>query len=519
MSTITMIPATVNRYTTAPDSSAIKRKVAAYARVSTGSEEQLTSYTAQISYYTNYIKARDDWEFVRVYTDEGISGCNTRFREGFKQMIQDALAGEIDLIITKSVSRFARNTVDSLTTIRNLQKNNVECYFEKENIWTFDGKGELLLTIMSSISQEESRSISENVTWGKRKSMSDGKVSFAYSRFLGYDKDVNGDLVINPSQAEIVKMIYADFLKGSSPYMIAKNLTKMGIKTVTGKDTWNRQTIYRILTNEKYKGDALLQKEYTVDFLTKKRQKNIGQLPMYYVNAHHEAIISPDTFDMVQQEIARRKQCRAAYSGVSPFSCKIRCGQCGSWYGAKTWHSTDKYRKCVYQCNHKYEGEKCTTPHITEDEIKQLFIDRINQLIEGNSEPTIESICSQNIDTTQLKADMERHTEKMGQISRAAEEALKEMGSVSNADESRKSYEALREEFETEKKKYSEARAKLQEAESRQLHIRAFKRIFANLTEKLTDFDEDLWSALVEYISVYEDGRKTITLRTGNVLE
>ena len=184
MPTVRTIPARINRFTAQPILQPTKRRVAGYARVSTDSDEQFTSYEAQIDYYTNYIKSREEWEFVEVYTDEGVTGTNTKHREGFNRMIEDALAGRIDLIITKSVSRFARNTVDSLTTIRKLKEHNVECYFEKENIWTFDGKGELLITIMSSLAQEESRSISENCTWGQRKRMADGKVSVPYARFL-----------------------------------------------------------------------------------------------------------------------------------------------------------------------------------------------------------------------------------------------------------------------------------------------------------------------------------------------
>ena len=256
MPRITKMPASISRYTSAPIDAPVKRKVAAYARVSTDNEEQLTSYAAQISYYTDYIKGREDWEFVKVYTDEGISGCSTKRREGFQAMVADALAGKIDLIITKSVSRFARNTVDSLTTIRSLKEHNVECYFEKENIWTFDGKGELLLTIMSSISQEEARSISENVTWGQRKRMADGKVSLAYSRFLGYDRGADGKMVINPEQAETVRLIYRWFLEGMTPHTIAVRLTEKGIKTPGGKDKWSATTIRRILTNEKYNLDT-----------------------------------------------------------------------------------------------------------------------------------------------------------------------------------------------------------------------------------------------------------------------
>ena len=192
MPKVTMIPATINPLTHLPSMAAQKRRVAGYARASTDSNEQFTSYEAQVDYYTKFIQSKPEWEFVKVYTDEGVSGTNTKRREGFKEMITDALDGKIDLIVTKSVSRFARNTVDSLVTIRKLKENGVECYFEKENIWTFDSKGELLLTIMSSLAQEESRSISENVTWGHRKRFADGKVSFAYSRFLGYDKAPDG---------------------------------------------------------------------------------------------------------------------------------------------------------------------------------------------------------------------------------------------------------------------------------------------------------------------------------------
>jgi site-specific DNA recombinase len=196
------IPATLSRFTASPITEQKKRRVAGYARVSTDHDDQFTSYEAQIDYYTNYIRSRDDWEFVDVYTDEGITGTSTKHREGFKRMVADALAGKIDLIVTKSVSRFARNTVDSLTTIRKLKEKGVECYFEKENIWTFDGKGELLITIMSSLAQEESRSISENCTWGQRKRFADGKVTIPFNRFLGYDRGANGELVVNPEQAK-----------------------------------------------------------------------------------------------------------------------------------------------------------------------------------------------------------------------------------------------------------------------------------------------------------------------------
>ena len=321
------------------------------------------------------------------HTDEGITGTSTKKRKGFTDMIDDALAGKIDLIVTKSVSRFARNTVDSLTTIRKLKENGIEVYFEKENIWTFDGKGELLLTIMSSLAQEESRSISENCTWGQRKRFADGKVSLPYNRFLGYDKGPDGNLVINPAQAVIVRRIYNMFLQGSTYHKIATVLTDDGIPTPGGRQKWSTSTVKSILTNEKYKGDALLQKTYCVDFLTKKYKVNEGEIPQYYVEDNHEAIIPPDMFEMVQREVERRDTTDGHYGSAHVFSCRIKCGECGSWYGSKVWHSTDKYRRQIWQCNHKYAGgNRCGTPHLTDDQIQAAFIAALNKLLSDKGE-------------------------------------------------------------------------------------------------------------------------------------
>ena len=379
---ITTIPATLTRFTATPITEQKKRRVAGYARVSTDHDDQFTSYEAQIDYYTNYIKSRDDWEFVDDYTDAGITGTSTKHREGFKRMVADALAGKIDLIVTKSVSRFARNTVDSLTTIRQLKESGIECYFEKENIWTFDGKGELLLTIMSSLAQEESRSISENCTWGQRKRFADGKVTVPFNRFLGYDRGPDGNLVVNREQAAIVQRIYAMFLQGMTYNGIAQQLTDDGILSPGGKPKWNTSAVKSILSNEKYKGCALLQKTYTVDYLTKKKKVNEGEIPQYYVEDNHEAIIDPDTFEMVQREMEKRGKGRKYHSGVHTFSSKIRCGECGSWYGSKVWHSNSKYRKVIWQCNHKFDGDKhCSTPHLTDDIIQQAFLSAANKLL------------------------------------------------------------------------------------------------------------------------------------------
>lgn len=518
---ITKIPATISRYTSAPIDAPVKRKVAAYARVSTDNEEQLTSYAAQISYYTDYIKGREDWEFVKVYTDEGISGCSTKRREGFQSMVADALAGKIDLIITKSVSRFARNTVDSLTTIRTLKEHNVECYFEKENIWTFDGKGELLLTIMSSLSQEEARSISENVTWGQRKRMADGKVSLAYSRFLGYDKGPDGKMVINPEQAETVKLIYRLFLEGMTPHTIALTLTEKGIKTPGGKDKWSAQTVRRILTNEKYKGDALLQKEFTVDFLTKKTKKNCGEIPMYYIEDDHEAIIDPAVFDMVQQEMERRRNGSSRYSGVSIFSSKIKCGECGGWYGAKVWHSTDKYRKVVYRCNHKYKKQRCHTPHIMEEEVKATFVQALNQLLTNRDElvSNVKLICDTLSDTSRLEEERQKYADEMTLVADMVQAAMLENARVAlDQNEYRRKNDALAERFEEAKKKHDELVEQISVIQTREQNLRHFQETLESLKGTVTEFDSVIWGALVDYITVYEDGSRTVTFRDGTTI-
>lgn len=441
------IPATLTRFTASPITEQEKRKVAGYARVSTDHDDQFSSYEAQIDYYTNYIKGRDDWAFVEVYTDEGITGTSTKHREGFKQMIADALDGKIDLIVTKSVSRFARNTVDSLTTIRQLKEAGVEVYFEKENIWTFDGKGELLLTIMSSLAQEESRSISENCTWGQRKRFADGKVSVPFQRFLGYDRGPDGNLVVNREQAVIVKRIYSLFLQGMTYHGIADTLTKDGIPTPGGKKKWSISTVKSILSNEKYKGDALLQKSYTVDFLTKKTKVNEGEIPQYYVEDNHEAIVDPEVFEMVQREMAKRGKGKKYHSGVHAFSTKIKCGECGSWYGSKVWHSNTKYRKTIWQCNHKFDGDcRCQTPHLTDEEIQLHFLSAANKLLATKAAVIANGREMQALlfDTTELEAEQTQLLEETQVVSDMVQQAIQENARTAlNQTEYQKRYDSL----------------------------------------------------------------------------
>ena len=502
---ITTIPATIGRFTATPINQNTKRKVAGYARVSTDKEDQATSYEAQVNYYTNYIKSRDDWEFAGLYSDEGISATSIKHREGFKKMINDALAGKIQLIVTKSVSRFARNTVDSLSTIRKLKEHGVEVYFEKENIWTLEATGELLITVLSSLSQEEARSISENVTWGQRRRFAEGKVSIPFGSFLGYDRGEDGNLVINSEQAETVKLIYSLFLSGLSYKAIARELTNRGIKTARGKDKWYGRTICSILTNEKMKGDALLQKNFTVDFLTKKQVKNNGQIPQYYVTGNHEPIISPETFDLVQAEIARRKGLHGHYSGVSIFSCKIKCGECGGWFGAKVWHSTDKYRRVIYQCNNKF-AKKCETPHLSEDEIKQIFINAFNRLFadKDNLLEDLKKVKSDICDIGEVEKEKNKYADEMAKIADLTQKCINENARVAqNQAEYQKRYNGLVQKYDAAKLKYDDA---VQQIESRRAKSRILDNFIKTLKTQdsvLEEFDEGLWSMTVDYVTVY----------------
>ena len=369
--------------------------MAAYCRVSTDQLEQLSSYEAQVAYYTTFISNNPDYELAGICADEGISGTNTKKREQFYKMIEDCKAGKIDIIITKSISRFARNTLDTLNYVRQLKDLGIGVIFEKENINTLDSKGEVLLTILSSLAQDESRSISENSTWGIRRRFEQGKLFINVTKFLGYDKDEEGDLVINEKQAKIVKRIYTEYLYGKGPNRIARELEEEGVPNWNGKSKWYESSIRNMLSNEKYKGDALLQKTYTVNFLTKKRVKNNGEIPQYYVEESHPPIIDKEMWEAVQLEMERRKAYAQEHRlqkvdyGLkdNPFAGKVICGQCGSAFGRKVWNSTDeRLRRFIWRCNKKYEvkGKKsCTNKHIDDKVLYHVFVNAFNAMVEN----------------------------------------------------------------------------------------------------------------------------------------
>ena len=493
-----------------------KRRVAAYARVSTDSDEQFTSFEAQVKYYTNQITGNPDWTMVDVYCDEGVTGTNTKKREGFNCMIADALGGKIDLIITKSISRFARNTVDTLTAVRQLKEKGVEVYFEKENIYTMDSKGELLITIMSSLAQEESRSISENVAWGKRAKCEEGKVYLPYKQFLGYEKGSDGLPQIVEQQAKIVRLIYRLFLDGLMPSGIAKKLTGQGIPSPAGKPIWRSSTVESILTNEKYKGDALLQKTFCVDFLNKKMKRNEGELPQYYVEQSHPAIVSPEVFDEVQQELKRRRE--AQYIGRGGcFSSKIICGECGSYYGRKVWHSNDKYRTVIWRCQHKYDnGEPCKTPHVTEDQIKATFIDEMNRVISNKDQvlTDIWALITTLTDTRELEEEasagkeLETVSESMRKLIGAYAHALIEQAEYDDR------YVELLEKSHAIEERIAEIGEQREQRRVRKRELDAFYKALKQ-TGPILEFDEELWSVVVESVVIQQNASILIKPRSG----
>ena len=519
---VTMIPATIDPYINSPLNQQLKRRVAAYARVSTDSDEQETSFATQVDYYSRKISENPGWEFLKVYADEGISGTNTKHREGFKSMVEDALAGKIDLIVTKSVSRFARNTVDSLNTIRLLKSKGVECYFEKESIWTFDGKGELLITIMSSLAQEESRSLSENVRWGKRRSFEEGKVSLPYKRFLGYEKGADGRPKVVEKEAKTVRLIFDLYLQGKSINAICRHLTEEHIPTPGGKTKWGVHTVNSILQNEKYKGDALLQKSFTVDYLEKIRKKNEGEVPQYYVENSHPPIVNPEIFDLVQDEIQKNRALGTNRSAVHCFSGRVICGECQGLFGSKTWNSNGKNKRTVWQCNEKYKvtGQvSCHTPAIRKDQLQKAFIIAFNLILENRDVyiADYKSILEILTDTSSQDEETTALRERLAGVYTEIKACIGD-NACRNQDQVfyQEKYKSLVSHYESLKLQLDEVEAEKQNRILRKKNILHFLKSIQERECLLEEFDEALFRATVENIIVHSMQDIVVKFRDGN---
>ncbi len=481
-----------------------KLRVAAYCRVSTDSDEQETSYDAQVEHYTEFITKNSDWTLAGIYADDGISGTNTKKREEFNRMIEDCMAAKIDMVITKSISRFARNTLDCLKYIRQLKDQNISVFFEKEGINTMDAKGEVLLTIMASLAQQESQSLSQNVKLGLQFRYQAGKVQVNHNRFLGYTKDEGGNLVIVPEEAEIVMRIYREYLEGASLFQIGQGLEADGIKTAAGSDYWLQSTLKKILQNEKYIGDALLQKTYTVDFLTKKRVANNGIVPQYYVENSHPAIIPKEKYMRVQEEMYRRAhlECgpdkrRRIYSSRYALSSIIYCEHCQDIFRRINWNNRGK-KSTVWRCLSRVEKDRpsCTARTVPEPLLHDVVVQAVNKLIE-NGEDFLPNL-QENI----KKVLGNGSGEEVAKIDSRLLELQKEL--LKRAD-ARQDYEDLTDaidELREEKDALMLTDARKKEVQQRMADMVEFLQ---TEPDRITTYDETLVRQMIEKITVHDD--------------
>jgi site-specific DNA recombinase len=510
-------------------------RVAAYCRVSTTLEQQETSYEAQVSYYTEKIKSNPNWKLAGIYADDGKSATNTKKRDDFNAMIEDCMAGKIDMIITKSVSRFARNTVDSLQNIRKLKEKNIAVFFEKEGVNTLESTGELLITILSSQAQEESRNLSENTRWGLVRRFENGIVSVNHNKFLGYTKDKNGELVIVPEEAELVKRIFRLYLEGNSIIQITKILESEGIKTVTGRTKWCPGVIDKMLSNEKYMGDVLQQKTYTIDFLTKKRVKNNGIVPQYYIEDDHEAIIPKELFYQVQEEKARRaslnksavtrkeKKEKSKYSSKFALTYIMVCKECGlpyrrqvlSKYGQKTavWRCENRLKNGTRNCKH--------SPTFKEDVLHEAIMTAINSVVENLGE-FVSAFRENVIRVIGSYSTKNVPTEYDGQIEKLQGERLALI--EENAKQG-----AITEDFDERYKRIAE---QINDLKQKKLELVREQKMTANFQQRLDDmdaclkkttcevreFDNDLVRRLLQSIKAVKDDLIEIQFKSGIVM-
>lgn len=500
-------------------------RVAAYCRVSTDDEEQKTSYEAQIGYYTEKINQNPEWQMAGIFADEGISGTQAKKRPEFLKMIRLCRQRKIDIILTKSLSRFARNTVDSLGYIRELRALGIAVISEKENINTLTAESEMLITIMSCFAQAESESISKNVSWGVRQSFKNGNVPMQYARLLGYRKGHDGNAEIIPEEAEVVKEIYRCYLDGMSMNLIADRLNEKGLTTKGGSSPYRKTVVQRILTNEKYTGDALLQKTYVTDCITKKTRKNNGELPMYLVKNHHEPIISRTDFNRVQEEMARRsakrtiadkltKTGQGKYSAKYALSELLICGECGEHYRRVTW-TAKGFKEIKWRCVSRiqYGKKKChSSPTVDEQAFHRAIVSAINEFCEVKDdvakalrESIIEALDqNQNgsVHAAQQRIDeLARNMDELIKLATVPETAENAMSDIAKFSEEMK---MLREFIEIEKAKQTEVKHSSNELSN--VLQRLEKEDFT-----LTEYDDIVTRQLIEQITV--DIKNTITVR------
>lgn len=511
---------------------AMKRKlqVAAYCRVSTEEEEQQSSYEAQCSYYTDKIMTNPEWTMAGIFADEGITGTSTKKRDDFNRMIRKCKKGKINLILTKSISRFARNTLDTIKYTRMLRAMGIGIYFEKENINTLDMDSEMLITMLGAFAQAESESISRNVAWGKRKAIQDGKVYVNFNRLYGYYLKEDGTPGINPEQADAVKLMFTRYMAGDSSRIIARKLDEAGVPTLSGKSIWDAATIKAILKNEKYCGDVLAQKTFKECVIGGKVQKNTGQLPQVLVQNNHPAIINRELFYEVQEETKRRTAARSpsirastgrsCYSSKYALSERLVCGECGTLYRRCTWTIRGN-KKIVWRCVSRLDhGTKyCKqSPTMEETALQRAIMDAVNSAMDSK-----EDIVKGITDAVILMLKPKENTElTLGEVKRRISELTAEFDRLFNMDGSEEEYEKRFSEITQElaelKKQRDEISAQLQNNQGVQAKIQKMSTVADRMEHHMTEWDEEFIRQMIHTVEVISADRIRVVLTDGTVI-
>ena len=517
---VKMIPATRNFLE--KDRKAILN-VGAYCRVSTDTEEQQGSYNSQVTHYTEKIKSTPGWRFVKVYGDEGISGTNADNRPGFQEMMQDCENGKLDLIITKSISRFSRNVTVTLEVASKLRDKDIGIFFEKENLNTLHYTSESLLAIFSSLAQAESESMSENIKMGREFKYKNGECCYNMGKVFGFNQDSDGIVTINEEQAIAVRLMYEGYLNGMSVGGIIKDLRERKIPSPTGKEEWSPGTVERILSSEKYKGDFLARKTFTIDPISKKKKKNTGQVSQYLITNHHPAIIEPEMFDMVQSEMTRRgcikkndkKKHYGKYSGKFPFNNLIICGDCGAKYRRTMWVEKNGDKKYLWRCvNRIQDGKNYCRRSVTINDtyLTKKTVEAINIIYKSRSRVKDILKCS----IASLMGDTEqpmitKNTARLEELSDLMRDAIfkNATGEMTPKELEKICYEVKTEsdKLRKENEEYEMTR-KMKSAESSKLK-QIFKAI-DEMAEELTEIDNTLVRNIIEKMEVITKDKLTI---------
>ncbi len=505
-------------------------RVAAYCRVSTEQEEQQNSYEVQIAYYTDLINRKKEWTLAGIFADKGISGTQTKSRCEFNRMIRMCKNKKIDLVITKSISRFARNTVDCLEHIRQLKELGIGVIFEKEHINTLNITSEFTVALYGSFAQAESESISKNVIWGKEKAYREGRVSFQYKRLLGYRKGDDGKPEIVPEQAETVRLIYKLFLDGQSMRNIKYSLESKGVLTATSSKTWNESLIRSILKNEKYVGDVLMQKTFTADCITHRVVKNNGERAMYLVTDHHEPIIDRDTYNRVQQELARRSSKRkisdkakteqGKYSSKYALTELMICGHCGSPYRRVIWTCRNKNKMAVWRCMSRLDHGKtyCSdSPSISEDKLHKAIIHAINNYYSCRND--IVRILKANIGTVlecQGQEEIMAAEQRLKEIDRKRNELVDLIASGGCDEEQMYSqFEKMYDEEQKLNERLTQLKAENQTSAETQQKLDRIMQMIETEKFELEIFDNVLIRKLIECVKVISKNQITVIFKGG----